>query len=281
MEFLSHYPERNLHAEEALGTRESRITLSRTPDGKKNGKAVIFIHGYGGSAIKTWKEFHTLLPKSPGFEGYDLIFYGYDGKHSTTTASASIFGAFLDRLFRHPFSIIGPCLSSTNVNRDWDQFRYQQVILAAHSLGAVICRWSLLFAHEKGFDWPNRTVMVLYAPAHRGAKVVDLIRENTGILGRVTTAIRYDSPLIDELAPGSEALHDLQEKTINAINAGDGSYLIARQVVIAERERIVQNLTFAKDPPPRAFPGTTHGSVCKPRKTFLDPIDVLSMAIYD
>ena len=40
---LAHYFEHTLPTDEALGTKGARATLSREP----NGKAILFIHGYG------------------------------------------------------------------------------------------------------------------------------------------------------------------------------------------------------------------------------------------
>jgi hypothetical protein len=87
----------------------------------------------------------------------------------------------LHRLGTEAAGITNPVLASV-VARD-KTFEYKRVILAAHSLGAVICRWALLFAHNKkkagaaDHGWVDRTAMVLFAPAHMGAVVSDLVRE--------------------------------------------------------------------------------------------------------
>ena len=53
-------------------------------------------------------------------------------------------------------------------------------------------------------------------------------------------------------------------------------HLIARKIIIAERERIVSNLPFcAHDPVPVPFRGKYHTTVNKPRPGFLDPVDVV------
>jgi len=122
--------------------------------------------------------------------------------------------------------------------------------------------------------------MVLYAPAHMGASIVKLLQETIGgVFGVITAYFRFNSPLIDELKEGSAHLLALREKTIAAIEAGDSSYLIAKQVVFADRDAIVTNLPFGQDPPPVTFVGSTHCSVCKPNSNFLDPIDILSKAL--
>jgi pimeloyl-ACP methyl ester carboxylesterase len=266
---LYHYPEHLLNLSPSFGGRGTSAILARKP----NGKAVVFIHGYGSKAITAWAEFNKYLPQSPGFEQYDFIFYGHDALYATTTASATLFCEFLNQLITEPSSIINSCLSLSAARQ---QFEYSKVILAAHSLGAVICRWALLLARDKGYNWMDKTALVLYAPAHMGARVVDLARETTGFLRSFVTTFRFASPLLDELNPESPMLKALQQKTADAINAGNSQYLIAKKVVIAEQERIVTNLSFLQDPPPVTFSRTTHTSVCKPKDTFLDPIEILS-----
>ena len=271
---LFHYPERPLHLSEDRERNSTSAIWSRTP----NRQAVIFVHGYGGNAIATWTEFHKLLPQSPGFEQYDLIFYGHNGLYATTNASAILFYQFLDQLFSHPPSIINaslPFLAARPAN-----FEYERFVIVAHSLGAVICRWALLYAHEKGADWLNKTGMVFFAPAHMGAKVVQLVQEAAiGTFGILAAYWRFKSPLIDELKEGSALLQTLRERTVHAIQTGYSPYLVAKQVVIAEKDRIVSNLPFPFDPPALTLPGTSHCSVCKPHINFLDPIDILSKAL--
>lgn len=270
----SHYVPRLLSLGPDYDKKGTSAIWARNP----NGKAVVFIHGYGGDALTTWTQFNKHLPESPGFEQYDLIFYGHDGLYTTTTASATLFCEFLNQLFTQPLTIINPSLSLPARRKE---FQYSKIILAAHSLGAVISRWSLLFARDMHYAWMNKTTLVLYAPAHMGARVVRLAQESRlGILSSVVSSImRFSSPLIDELAPDSPQLQALHHKTLAAINTGDSPYLIAKKVVFAAKERIVINLPFLQDPTPITFAGTTHHSVCKPKDTFLDPIDVLGEAL--
>lgn len=39
------------------------------------GKILLFIHGFGGKATKTWRSFPGLLLNDNVFSGYDLFFY--------------------------------------------------------------------------------------------------------------------------------------------------------------------------------------------------------------
>lgn len=140
-----HYPERQLNLGKDFDQKCTSALWARQP----NGHAIVFVHGYGGKSVATWAEFHKLLPQTPGFEHHDLIFYGYDGLNTTTNANASIFFQFLDRLFEQPLSIINPSLSLAAARPN--NFRYKKVILAAHSLGAVTCRWALAVRTRQEF----------------------------------------------------------------------------------------------------------------------------------
>jgi hypothetical protein len=105
--------------------------------------------------------------------------------------------------------------------------------------------------------------------------VKTLVKEGAvGILKSFVAAVHFVSPLINELAEDSRYLKDLLRETKRSINKGN-TYMIAKSVVIAERDRIVSNQQFAHDPPPITLAGTTHTLVCKPKITFLDPFVVM------
>jgi pimeloyl-ACP methyl ester carboxylesterase len=260
----THFPERPISW--ALD-RKVHAIWSRDP----SRKAIVFIHGYGGNAITTWSDFHVLLPDEPKSARYDLIFYDYDGLRTNTIASAAIFRKFLDFLFGKPAGVINtslPASAARDVN-----FGYDEVLLVAHSLGAVICRWALLQARDSSSAWPAKTRLILFAPAHMGASVMKLAGAVlTGLPGLLLGIIRFKSPLIDELDVNSEALKALRTDTLKALSDGKSSYLTAKTVIQGEYDNIVQTLKFCNDPPPIPFSGKNHITVCKPNESFLDPL---------
>jgi pimeloyl-ACP methyl ester carboxylesterase len=85
---LTHYPERQLNLSPDFGGKGTSAIWSQSPG--HAGKAIVFIHGYGGNALKTWSEFNKLLPLEPKAADYDLIFYGYDGLYSTINSRACL-----------------------------------------------------------------------------------------------------------------------------------------------------------------------------------------------
>ena len=252
--------------------KDVQVLFAAQPDGR----AVLFIHGFSGDAIDSWSHFHELLPQCPKCAGRDLFFYGYDGLRAEMNASASIFRTFLDRLFGSTGQFLRDNLPPS-IQRPAN-FRYDELVIVAHSLGAVVSRRALLDATKKKSDWVTRTKLVLFAPAHKGAKVADLALEAASsfpFTKLFSAFLRFTSPLIDQLKPNSQALKQLLADTETFRKGGANAHLVASKVVIAEHESIVENETFAEDPPPYAIPDTSHMSVCKPRKDFLNPLSHL------
>lgn len=238
-----------------------------------NGRAIVFVHGYNGDSLRTWSEFDRLLCEEPTCDNVDLIFYGYDGLHSDLVASASLLRDFLTDLFQRPATLANPSLPPEAARAS--HFAYTEVVLAAHSLGAVLARWALLSASRQGHRWPKTSKLVLYAPAHTGADVVKLALETAGpfkFLAALGGLVRFASPLIDQLRPDSAHLAQLRTLTSEALQAPGNEHLIAKRVLIAQHERVVSNTTFCSDPEPTSIRGTTHSTVCKPRRDFLDPV---------
>jgi pimeloyl-ACP methyl ester carboxylesterase len=248
---------------------------------KSDRKAVLFIHGFTGDAINTWSDFHLLLPECSKCSGRDLFFYGYDGLRADMNSSASIFRGFLDRLFGVTQQFLAENLPASAQRPA--SFEYEELVIVAHSLGAVVARRALLDATQKNAPWVARTRLVLYAPAHTGAKVADLALQTASSfkwLGLFGAFARFESPLVDQLAPKSRALEKLKDDMEKARAGGANTHLVALRVVIAEYEKIVENDSFPGDPPPEpAIPGTYHTTVCKPRNDFREPLEHLEACL--
>jgi pimeloyl-ACP methyl ester carboxylesterase len=258
------------------GAENVQVLFSANP----SRKGILFIHGFGGNGLETWSNFSTLLPEYPKFKGTDLYFYSYDGLRDDMYASAAIFRVLLENLFTQTAGILVPNLP-LSAQRSPD-FAYDELAIVAHSLGAVIARRALLDATTQHASWAPKTKLVLYAPAHMGANVVGLALEATSLfrfLKLFGSFVRFTSPLIDQLRSDSPHLKQLLDDTIAAIANGNNTHLIAKQVVIASRERIVSNSRFGNDPPAYAIPDTSHITVCKPRKDFLTPLEYLEQCL--
>jgi pimeloyl-ACP methyl ester carboxylesterase len=249
--------------------------LTLMPALNPSGKAILFVHGYSGSAA-TWRDFPTLLGMDTDVAGCDVFVYTYDGLYSELTASALIFRGCLERLTGDLAGTVNSGLAPEHHRRPG--FKYDQIFIVGHSLGAVIARSALLYALENGAAWPRACRMMFFAPAHRGAHVKSLAADafsDVPVLRALFTLGRFRSPLIDQLAEDSDTLVELQRRTAKASGGALTSCVRPVKVVIADRERIVVNLPFPGDPTPVPIPGTTHKTVCKPRLDFTAPYDQL------
>jgi pimeloyl-ACP methyl ester carboxylesterase len=239
-------------------------------------KAVIFVHGFSGDPITTWSDFPVLLPATQQCAGHDFFFYGYDGLWADMNASAALLRDFVDRLLSETGSLVNKNLPTDGQRPE--AFKYKKILFVAHSLGAVMIRRALLDLTEMGRPWLANSKLVLFAPAHRGASVVDLALEVTTGMAFIKYFVgiaQFQSPLINQLKPDSAELRDLLADTKKARRGGANPHLQARQVIFAEYEKIVRNLRFADDPPADTIPGTRHMTVCKPRTDFLGPFEVV------
>ncbi|MFN7932962.1 MAG: hypothetical protein U0R19_06515 [Bryobacteraceae bacterium] len=147
------------------------------------------------------------------------------------------------------------------------KFRYQSVLVVAHSLGAVITKQALVFAYRQKMPWLRMVRMALFAPAHMGAEVARLAAEAAAlnpIASMLGLTFRFVSPLVDQLNPDkSTVLPALRKEIEDARKKGGNPALSASKVFIATRENIVKNDLFPYDPVPQAIDGT-HTSICKP-----------------
>ncbi len=244
------------------------------------GRAVVFVHGFGGEAQGTWDQFATLLPLQPEARGRDLFFFGYDSLAQQAPISAAEFRDFLVDLWTDPVAtLIQPSLQ--DARRADPAFRYHHVTLVAHSLGAIVVREALVQAalEDPPHDWVHHVALVLFAPAHTGARATELGKELLGVLpGPFEAALKGGThaaiPVLMDLEPGSETLKALAAGTQDLLDKGYSS-LRAKVVVVGTRDRVVHSVRFCADPGPRRAVGLGHIGVCKPDQRYTAPLGYL------
>lgn len=241
------------------------------------GRLVVFVHGFGGHATGTWNEFPRLLLRRAAFQHCDIVFYGYDSTYTRADINAQRLNSFLHDRITSPTIIVNALLEAEAQRPQ--TFCYENVFIVAHSLGAIVSRRALLNANREKALWPDKVGLILFAPAHMGANIQELVMPAVmGIpfFGPIVSGIgkwRFQS--LQDLEPRCFTLQQLHEHTTAALANRNGRCHIARKVIHASKDRVVHPHTFCDDPPLKIFEGRNHMDICKPSGVFLAPLDEL------
>jgi pimeloyl-ACP methyl ester carboxylesterase len=239
--------------------------------------AVVFVHGFGGSAQATWSEFDTLAPADPAFANVDLIFYGYDGKGPHVTESSRWLFDFLDLLSSHAATLANAGLVA-EAHRD-PGFSYERIVLVGHSLGAVVARNALVLATKYWpRAWAQRCELVLFAPAHLGSRTSEWATAVLSGIPVIPALAQMFFKVPADLAVGSQVLANLRSDVDSLVP--EHPWLGARLVVEAEPDHVVMNGAYPGDPYPEPLSPSTNGfrnhiRVCKPSPAFPRPFEIL------
>jgi hypothetical protein len=250
---------------------------AREPE--STGQVVVFVHGFKGEAVGTWRSFEKLLPNSAACRDTDLIFWGHDGGRTDIRSNGAELCDFLSGLWHSPndFRPWGPHRKSS--------FRYSKLVVVAHSLGAVISRQAMLMAHglllqkDQGGAWLRGLKTIFFAPAYSGTDLPRLFGEvitGTGIpiVGNLLSiAAQAKWKAVKELQENSPALTILRSETDAALQKPFGRHLKATSVVLAKGDSVVSNHPFPGDPPKPIILSASHVGVCKPGPTFVAPVE--------
>jgi pimeloyl-ACP methyl ester carboxylesterase len=126
------------------------------------GQAVLFVHGFNGTSVGTWKGFDEILPLEPRARGLDLLFYGYDSWLTDIRSSGRKLFRLMQTLHTDNGSLAPPALGTARASFNG----YKSILVCAHSLGGVVTRRALLHACKRDEPWAENTASILFAPAH-------------------------------------------------------------------------------------------------------------------
>jgi hypothetical protein len=233
------------------------------------GKLLVLVHGFKGAAGTTWLGLLQNLILQPQAAGCDIISFGYDSVRQTGGESAMELQIFLDKLFVKTSQVINQSFDDYGSKmRRPENWKYSQIVIAAHSLGACVSRRALLNQIQSGRNkWEVEIRLAWFAPAHRGAKIGALLCAVTNLipsgLGKfIDVGAKYFSPALKDLEPGSEFLTELLDDTKKLCD--EHLSLNAPITFWVLRDKVVTNGTFAKDVVPFEFvDGSDHVSICK------------------
>ncbi len=238
-------------------------------------KLVIFIHGFGGGSMSTWKSFPSRILEDIAFANVDVVFYGYDSQRQATNSAVELL-AFLNVIL-DPNAVL-PYPAEVQQR---GAVHYDSVLLSCHSLGAVVARQALLMARRDPPAWLDLVKLLLFAPAHAGSNLLQLLVSCLSSAdGLFAFFGMYRIPVLQDLKPGSFALNNLQLDTRAVIESrANLNIAIASNVIWADDERVVHNAVFCDDPNAILANGTTHTTVCKPITGYRLPVESVHAAL--
>lgn len=235
---------------------------------------VVFVHGFKGASITTWNHFPEAVTNDTDFSEVDFIFYGYNTLGASASFHAAAFKKFLDKAFTPLASRILPA------NQGLPERNYKRIVLVAHSLGALIVRQALVSACKRNEAWIAKISLVLFAPAHTGARINNLVKVVfTGLAGIFSAVAKFKYPVYEDLDEGSQFIKTLQDETKKLLADPKNSCHIAKRVVWAENDPVITQIYFCDDPDPDLVYGKNHITVCKPYEGYSTPVDILKEAI--
>jgi pimeloyl-ACP methyl ester carboxylesterase len=233
--------------------------------------ALVFIHGFNGSAMETFGDFNLEFRYRPKYGEYDVFFYSYDSLFRQIADSGLKFLDFIKTLHDRP----GDIIKATGM--DIYRGTYKKIVIVAHSLGAVVSRYALNEGYESGLQWLDKTALVLFAPAHTGAhRSIDTLTTFPPPIKFLGPLARYFVLTLEQLIDTSIIIDPLREKHKVLIeNKGVMDFTIAKKVVWSSPDRVVINNKFASDPTAVVIDNKSHSAVCKPTNSFIQPFEEL------
>jgi pimeloyl-ACP methyl ester carboxylesterase len=256
--------------------------------------AIIFLHGWGGSASETWEAFPHSLRGMSHTAHADVFFLQYPSRSRSAAVCGSKFAEFLrDVLWSSAERVINPSLPASAPPRGPSM--YERIVIVAHSMGAAVARRGLLDLDrdELTDEQRRRFRMLFFAPAHKGSSLPLLIRSGmhldwlpgSALVGAALTTY-YRS--LHDLAEDSNFLKTLEADSKEARGAravfqstpaaaAQSTHYLRARVYHADGDKVVSQDRFDDDlRPPGTITHRNHRSICKPSERYQDPVTALA-----
>jgi pimeloyl-ACP methyl ester carboxylesterase len=255
--------------------------------GAEPARAVVFVHGWGGSPVSTWYRFQEVVDHLQSADALawwsvaDLFFYRYESRRFSIAEHAEAFLRFLDQVFPVP-SLLASVGESQLMLR-----KYNELYLVGHSLGGVVIRESILDRAAKATvtvrEIEGSTALLdarlrLFAPAMHGVKpsgwfglAYHLLREIREVEPWFKAAMESQT-IVRQLMSDSDKIARLRARTEELARTTRHPALIAT-VVYGEDEHIVERDKYELDDIEVPVPGRDHRSICKPDDQYRNPLN--------
>lgn len=251
---------------------------------------IVFVHGFNGNALKTWKHFDESDQRCWGES--DLLFVGYDSLRENVLSVVHRLSQFLDviypRLPDYYSSVFSRAIRAPGQD-------YRDLLLVGHSLGGVIIRRILAEAVKlwqdksrppdyQNLNTPSQLIeqlrprvldakAMLFSPASEGflPKGWLGVMSAVGVLRLSEIALRK-APSYTELKPHSALLANTKSWTESYCrDYGSQVNALRAQTIWANPDTVVQVEDYSTDRPSTSANGRTHADVCKPDHQYSTP----------
>lgn len=244
-------------------------------------RLVVFVHGFGGKAVRTWHEFDLSGQTRPWWRESDMLFIGYESRKERPSETA----AWLRRRLADFYPILPSGITRHGEvgARAEGAEPYRELILVGHSLGGFVLRLALL---QQARSWlfrdrevdPNAprpplldATLRLFSPASAGFKPAGLLAILTCFsVGMVALrgapafiALQPKSDLLLRTRTETESLVDGHRKDLAALRA---------HIMWARPEQVVEREGYQTDYEAESLvPVRSHSDVCKPHLEYEQP----------
>jgi hypothetical protein len=265
---------------------ESQALLVQSPHAES---AVVFVHGWGGSAARTWEEFPWCVASMREAASSDAYFLDYPSILPQVPFCAARFRKFLFDLVHDPIGrVVNPSLPSGAPRRTTGG-RYGRIVLVAHSMGPVVVRRALLDLERAD---PDRLTdgelggirLLFFAPAHSGSRIPLLIGAGLGLdmlpgAALIGSLLKLTIQSLRDFEEGSPALQkladDCRESRTLREERGAATRHLRACVYHAQNDRVVAQSDFDDDFPFETVMHKNQSTVCKPEGRYTTPMEAL------
>jgi len=284
---IQHYPQAVLRwAREGAWMPKSQMLLSRH---SQPADAILFVHGWGGKAAKTWEAFPQFASTIPAASKADILFLEYPSLQSQVPFCAAQLRRFLIDLVRDPVGCIIDASLPLSAPKRPKTIRYRRIFVIAHSMGAVVARRALMDLDQSqlnGFTDQelDKFHLLFFAPAHSGSEIPLLISSGLGLdflpgAKAIASAMRIYYQSLRDLEVGSGFLEklaaDCQKLRDTRLKRQASIRHLRAAVYHAHNDRVVSQNDFDQDPPFQPVMNQNHRSICKPNETYREPLEAL------
>lgn len=263
--------------------------------------AVVFVHGFGGDARKTWLQFQILVEELkdefPWWQGCDLYFWHHRSAWDRVADSARDLRTFIDSVFPRPKKdllksdqeFLNEFIGVKLPSEDYGTTRsYKKLLIIGHSQGAVLVREAVWTVFKRWRDHAGagkvmhpllNSQLRLFAPAMLGASLAGPwgFFQEFFLTGFLVNPFLKSMPGYKDLEATNLYLSKLCDWTGHAAKENPSIAGLKARVLFG-KDKVVSPGAYEYDADEDPELDQSHQSICKPTKLYKRP---LSFARYE